>query len=103
VIFGHTLALIRDVDPEVPMMIGETAVGPKTGHQAADIRNLFAGIRRNHLLGLIWFNKPQHRKPYIYHQDWRLQDHMAAEQAFVAELKAMGQPVETFVEPGHRS
>jgi hypothetical protein len=85
-IFGKTLRLLKARAPATPILIGETAVGPGTGHQAADIQDLFAGIRRNGLLGLIWFDKKQNRKPFIYHQDWNLHDHPSALASFTAEL-----------------
>jgi hypothetical protein len=85
-IFGKTLRLLRARTPTTPILIGETAVGPRTGHQAADIKDLFAGIRQNHLLGLIWFDKRQNRKPFIYHQDWNLHDNPVALASFQSEL-----------------
>jgi Glycosyl hydrolase family 26 len=90
IIFGQTLKIFRSLAPMTPVLIGETAVGPRTGHQAADIRDLFAGIHRNHLLGLIWFDKKQDRRPFIYHQDWNLHDHPAALAGFNAELASAG-------------
>jgi len=90
VIFARTLALLKSLAPTTPILIGETAVGPQTGHQATDIADLFAGIARNHLLGLIWFNRAQHRFPYVYHQDWRLQDNPPALAGFKAALASAG-------------
>lgn len=107
IIFGRTVALLRRLSPATPMVIGETAVGPKTGRLAADVRDLFAAIRRYHLLGLIWFDRNQAPKSYrralrIYHQDWRLQDHPAALYAFVAALRRAG-PIASYSLPGqHR-
>jgi hypothetical protein len=83
VIFTHTVKLMRGLTTK-PIMVGETAVGATTGHESADIKDLFAGIRRFHLRGLIWFNIPQHAGKY--HQDWRLQDHPAALRTFVTQL-----------------
>ena len=102
VIFGKTVALARRLSPATPIMIGETAVGPMTGRQLADVRDLFAGISRNHLLGLIWFDRNQAKKSYrkgqrVYHQDWRLQDHPAVLRVFLAELTSAG-PVASFVQ-----
>ena len=56
--------------------------------QAAKIPGLFAGIRRDHLLGLIYFDVTQHRG--LYHQDWRLDDHPAAVAAFRAGVRSRG-------------
>lgn len=85
-VFGRTIALIRRADPGLPIMIGETAAGPLFGRQVTEIDDLFAGIRRTGLIGLVWFNQFQHKPPYQFHQDWRLQDHPAALAAFRHEL-----------------
>jgi hypothetical protein len=42
--------------------------------------DLFAGFRKDHLLGLVWFDVAQHGGPA--HQDWRLEGHPAAAAAF---------------------
>jgi mannan endo-1,4-beta-mannosidase len=65
-----------------PVIISETAVGPRTGNQVAGIDNLFAGLRANRLLGLIWFDEAQDNGQY--HQDWRLEGHPALIRAFRA-------------------
>lgn len=65
-----------------PIIISETAVGPGTGNQVAGIDNLFAGLRANRLLGLIWFDQAQDSGPY--RQDWRLEGHSALIRAFRA-------------------
>ncbi len=84
-IFAKTIALIRSLTKK-PIIIGETAVGPLSARQGAAIQNLFAGIHRYHLAGLVWFNIPQNRGRY--HQDWRLQDHPLALDTFIAQLAA---------------
>ena len=94
-IFARTIQLLRKLTPKTRIMIGETAVGPKTGHQAAGIKDLFAGIKHNKLAGLIWFNRNQLKISYgkgkrIYHQNWRLQNHPSALRAFIRALKANG-------------
>lgn len=83
IIFLQTIKLMRSLT-NTPIMIGETAVGPSTGHQVADIRNLFAGVRHYHLQGLVWFNISQDAGKY--HQNWRLQNHPAELREFIAEL-----------------
>jgi hypothetical protein len=88
VIFEQTIKLMRTVS-NAPILVGETAVGATTGHMRPDIRNLFAGIREYHLLGLVWFNIDQHGGKY--HQDWRLQDHPPALATFVRQLASVGQ------------
>lgn len=77
-VFGPTIAAVRKLTGK-PVLLPETAVGPFAG-QVRGIRDLFAGVRRNHLLGLAWFDKTQNRG--IYHQDWRLEDSPAALAAF---------------------
>ena len=56
-VFGPSIAAVRQVTGK-PILIARTAVSPATGRQAADIAGLFAGIRRDHLLGLVWFDQP---------------------------------------------
>lgn len=95
VIFDRTIGMLRKLSPKTKIMIGETAVGPVTGHQVWGIKNLFAGIKRRNLAGLIWFNRNQSGLNYaaskrVYHQDWRLQDQPKALRAFIAGLKADG-------------
>jgi hypothetical protein len=77
-VFGAVLATTRGLGK--PVLIAETAVGPGTGNQPAGIANLFAGLRRYRLLGLIWFDKAQDRGQY--HEDWRLEGNGPAVRAF---------------------
>jgi hypothetical protein len=85
-IFTQTVRAIRTFT-RAPILLSETAVGPQTHHQAADILRLFAGIHRLGLLGLVWFNVTQHAG--IIHQDWRLEDNPAALAAFRHGVTAM--------------
>jgi hypothetical protein len=66
-VIGATLAQVRAVTGK-PVLISETAAG--VGNQARDIPGLIAGIRHDHLKGMIWFNQDQHED--IYHQDWQM-------------------------------
>ena len=77
-IFARTIDQVRAFTDK-PVLLSETAVGPKAG-QPAKIANLFAGMARYRTLGLVWFDEAQHQG--IYHQDWRIEDHRAAEAAF---------------------
>jgi mannan endo-1,4-beta-mannosidase len=91
-VFGRTLRIIRSLT-KTPVMIGETAAGPVFNRQAWEVNDLFAGIRRNNLLGMIWFDENQDLKSYPvslrpFHQDWRLEDHPAALSAFIKALTA---------------
>jgi hypothetical protein len=89
-VFTPTLADIRAFS-NAPVLIAETAVGPASG-QVAKIPGLFAGIREDHLLGLVWFDVAQNDG--AYHQDWRLEDNPPALAEFRREAAALplGQP-----------
>lgn len=92
-VFGKTIRLLRSLAPTTPMLIGETAVGPMTNHQPADVSNLISSIVANHLLGLIWFDKNQGYRHSAYHQDWRLEATPATLAAFrnaLSELRLRG-------------
>jgi hypothetical protein len=62
-----------------PILISEVGIGPVSG-QAAKIPGLFAGVKKDHLLGLVWFDVHQSGGPLA--QDWRLEGDEPAEQAF---------------------
>lgn len=76
-VFGTTIAEVRTFT-RTPILISETSVGPVA--RSSKIAGLFAGVRKEHLLGLVWFDQAQHAG--IYHQDWRLEDSPAALAAF---------------------
>jgi mannan endo-1,4-beta-mannosidase len=73
-VFGQTIDQVRTFTSK-PVLLSETAVGPKTG-QFAKIGNLFSGMRQYHTLGLVWFDVRQ--DDGILHQDWRVEDSKAA-------------------------
>jgi mannan endo-1,4-beta-mannosidase len=73
-VFGPTVAAVRRFS-HAPVLIAETAVGAESG-KAAKIPGMFAGIRQDHLLGMVWFDVAQHQG--VFHQDWRLEDDPAA-------------------------
>jgi mannan endo-1,4-beta-mannosidase len=77
-VFGRTIKQVRRFTSR-PVLLSETAVGPQAG-QFVKISDLFAGITSDHLLGLVWFDVPQHAGRL--HQDWRVEDSPAAEAAF---------------------
>jgi len=77
-VFGSTIAQLRSFSGK-PVLLSETAVGPMAG-QAEKIPDLFRGMAAYQTLGLVWFDIAQHQG--IYHQDWRIEDSQAAEQAF---------------------
>jgi len=82
-VFGITIAEIRTFT-RTPILVSETATGPAAG--PSKITSLFAGVRKDHLLGLVWFDQAQHHG--IFHQDWRLEDSPAALAAFRRAEKA---------------
>jgi len=84
-VFGTTIAQVRKFGHD-PILISETAVGPAAG--PTKIAGIFAGIRTDHLLGLVWFDKAQDDPPI--HQDWRLENTPAALSAFRLAAKRAG-------------
>jgi mannan endo-1,4-beta-mannosidase len=77
-VFGRTIDEVRALTRK-PVLLSETAVGPAAG-QFAKIGDLFDGMRRYKMLGLVWFDVAQ--QGGIYHQDWRIEDSPAAAAAF---------------------
>jgi len=77
-VFGDSITAIRHITNK-PILIGETAIGQVAG-QAAKIPGLFAGISTSGLLGFVWYDLAQ--DDGIYHQDWRLEGHPVAVNAF---------------------
>ncbi len=85
-VFGTTIAEVRRFTGD-PVFIGETAIGPGPD-AAAQVADLFAGMRAGHVLGFAWFDQAQSDPPY--HQDWHLSDDPAALAAFRAAVKEYG-------------
>jgi hypothetical protein len=77
-VFGRAISQVRALSAK-PLLVSDTAVRPGSGSYAK-IANLFAGIRRYRLLGLVWLNEAEHQGSSD--QDWRIQDDPAAEAAF---------------------
>jgi hypothetical protein len=73
-----------------PIIIGETGVSPATNHQAADITDLFAGVAKYGLLGMIYYNLPPACPPFcsFYHPDTRLDNAPAALAAYRAAVSS---------------
>ena len=84
-VFGTTLRVVRRITRK-PVLISETAVGIQTRKQPARIASLFAGIRRRHLLGMVWFDRFQHQD--IHHQNWRLEGNPTALRAFIKATRS---------------
>ncbi len=82
-VFRPVLADIRRFTQD-PVLIAETAVGPLAG-QSRGIKDLLAGVRAGHFLGLVWFDRRSHGS--IYQQNWRLEDNPVALAAFRNALR----------------
>jgi mannan endo-1,4-beta-mannosidase len=83
-IFALTIRQVRVFASKKPILLSETAVGPKAG-QFTGILNLFKGMIRYRTLGLVWFDVPQHGS--IYHQDWRIEGDGLADASFKLGVK----------------
>ena len=77
-VFGKTITQVRTFTSK-PVLLSEIAVGPAAG-QFDKIQDLFRGMAKYKTLGLVWFDKAQHRG--IFHQDWRLADNPFAQISF---------------------
>jgi Glycosyl hydrolase family 26 len=76
-VFGQTINQVRGFTDK-PVLLSETAVGPEAG-QALKIPDLFAGIHKYKMLGLVWFDKVGGT---ILRQDWRIENNPVAEFSF---------------------
>ena len=77
-VFGRTIGQVRKFTKK-PILISETAVGPHAD-RLAKIPDLFSGVARYKALGLVWFDLPQDKG--VYNEDWRIEGHQPAENAF---------------------
>jgi mannan endo-1,4-beta-mannosidase len=84
-VFLPTIDQVRMLTKK-PILLSETAVGPRA-NQSVGILNLFDGMRKYKMLGLVWFDKKQNDG--IYHQDWRIEDDQLAESAFKFGVSAL--------------
>jgi mannan endo-1,4-beta-mannosidase len=76
-LFGSTLPQIRQLAPDTPVLIAETAVNVGARDALAQLTDLFSGVSSQRLRGLIWFDiKAQ--------EDWALEDNPAVLAAFRA-------------------
>jgi len=85
-IFKPVVANVRKFTND-PILIAETASAPGTG-QTRRINDLFAGVRKEHYLGLVWFDHDSSGAgagPYTG-QDWRLEGHPQELKTFRAAL-----------------
>jgi mannan endo-1,4-beta-mannosidase len=87
-VFGRTIRKVRRLT-KAPILLAEAGIGQVAG-QARMMPDLFAGIRRNHLIGLVWFDVDQNDG--VVYQDWRLEGHPAAVAAFRRGVLSLGVP-----------
>jgi Protein kinase domain/Glycosyl hydrolase family 26 len=85
-VFVPTIDQVRTFTGK-PILLSETAVA-RNATQFANIINLFNGMAKYHMLGLVWFNNDESQQatprgdPAIAGQDWRLEDSPSAKEAF---------------------
>ena len=77
-VFNRAMDVVHQFTND-PVLISESAIGQRAG-QARKISDLLAGVRRDHLRGLVWFDVDQHGG--LSRQDWRLEGHRRALAAF---------------------
>jgi mannan endo-1,4-beta-mannosidase len=80
-LFGTTLPQIRQLAPDAPVLIAETAVNVKAAGALAQLADLFSSVSSQHLRGLVWFDIKAQR-------DWALEDNPAVLAAFRAAAVA---------------
>lgn len=77
-VFEDTLDQIRSFT-KTPVIISEVGIGPNPSRNS-QIQALFTGAKTDHIDAVVWFDSPQHDG--IYHQDWQLEGHPSALNAF---------------------
>jgi mannan endo-1,4-beta-mannosidase len=92
-VFGTTIRQVATFTHS-PVLLSETAVGPRAG-QPGKIADLFSGMARYKTLGLVWFDNAQHDG--VYHQDWRIEDSQAAAAALQREAREKLTPASSAV------
>jgi Glycosyl hydrolase family 26 len=84
-VFGAQIKKVRELT-NTPIFLSEVGIG-QIANQEAKLPGLFAGIRQYHLLGLLWFDVPQHDG--LYHQNWQLEGNAPAVAEFRAGLRSL--------------
>jgi mannan endo-1,4-beta-mannosidase len=84
-VLGHTIDRVRAFTGK-PVLL-TTAIAPGAG-QSTGILNLFQGMRRNQILGLVWFDQAT-QATQTSREDWRLEDSTSAEAAFRRALSGL--------------
>jgi hypothetical protein len=74
--FGRAISELRRTRKRI--LLSEISVGQNAGRVVYDIGSVFAGIRKDHLLGLIWFDKVKLGNKL----HWELENRPAALAAF---------------------
>jgi mannan endo-1,4-beta-mannosidase len=77
-VFGRTIRQVRTFTNK-PILLSETAVGP-SADRLGNITNLFDGLAKYKILGLVWFDIPSDTG--VIHQDWQIEGNTPAESAF---------------------
>ena len=77
-VFSKTIDQVRAFTGK-PILLSETAVGPRAG-QLFKIQDLFHGMAKYKMLGLVWFDKDQQGS--ANQQDWRIEDNYQARISF---------------------
>lgn len=83
-IFGRVVSSVRRFT-HAPVLIAETGVGPFPG-RSQGIKNLFAGVRAQHYLGLVWFDVHSYGGVYKG-ENWRLEANTGALATFRSALR----------------
>jgi Glycosyl hydrolase family 26 len=89
-VFAKTIEQVRTFTQQ-PILLSETAVA-RDADQPANIINLFNGMARYQMLGLVWFDEDQSKQtapqgnPKDRNQDWRIEDNPLGEKVFRAEV-----------------
>jgi mannan endo-1,4-beta-mannosidase len=76
-LFGSTMPQVRQLAPDAPVLITETAVDVNAPGALAQLADLFSGVSSQHLRGLVWFDIKAE-------EDWALEDNPAVLAAFRA-------------------
>jgi Glycosyl hydrolase family 26 len=77
-VFGHTIRQVQRFTSK-PILLSETAVGPDA-NRSAKIGDLFTGIAKYNMLGLVWFDY-KHDRGFVS-QDWHIEGNAPATAAF---------------------
>jgi len=91
--FAHSLAELATWWTG-PVIIAETAVSPDTKNMPNDVTDLFDGVTRHHLLGLIYFDLKPVCPPECgqFHPDFRLESYPPALAAYVKAVSTWPSP-----------